>query len=268
MINCLPHKHRLEEFKNSAEKAGFLKGEIKTHRCVAGKQWGNKQLQRLVTTGILSPTAELTPIEVAISLSHYECLRGFVTGTSKETCVVFEDDVIFRKGAAEFVRAASKNVDFSILHLVNANWGRTKGKSQFYQTFLGIRLFREVPGENGYYNAGAAAYMIKRSFANVLLKKWFPITMPVDIFYGSTNLRQKKHIYVETFRDRNGDYTFNSLLHIPVGGGAGSTQDYEDETVDKRQLRRSRTKVKRDGSKLHSTPWSTKSLRAVTIERL
>ena len=89
VINCNKHKARLAKFVKSA-KAHFGGAFVRVP-CVDGR---TLDVCSLVDEGKLSRRADMTPIEVAICLSHRKCWEALVK-SKQDYMLVCEDDTTF-----------------------------------------------------------------------------------------------------------------------------------------------------------------------------
>ena len=95
VINCKIHKKRLETFEKLAKKAGL--GKVPRVACVNGKKYTETKLCKMIEDRIISPKADLTPIEIAICLSHEKCWKQLIKSKHAKYMVIFEDDCRLKK---------------------------------------------------------------------------------------------------------------------------------------------------------------------------
>jgi GR25 family glycosyltransferase involved in LPS biosynthesis len=233
VINCDQHQERLRQFQQRAKRAGLP--QIARQPCVNGKAFTRPILCRMVKQGTVAPRAELTPIEVAICLSHRKCWQAFLRSKAQHL-VVFEDDTKLKRNFSRLLPALLAQ-PFDVLWMYNGNWESTRSKRRRMGSVQGLTLYREtVP-----YTAGAVAYCLRRDFAQELLRQQLPLRHPVDYFMGRVQLRKRLHLSLDTVPDKRGSstcYTISPVLwtNCPYEGSAAhSTQDYAAQTIkDKR----------------------------------
>ena len=233
VINCSGHKERLEKFKRFSSQAGVKACRVP---CIKGKKFSDRKLCRMVDEKLLSRKAEMTKIEVSINMSHYNCWMKLLN-SCQEYALVLEDDVEVRPDFIEQVNtimdSLHKNkISFSILFLWNGNWQKTKSKQK---SVLKINKKLHILKETVEYNAGAAAYIISRDYAEWLTepKRFFPIKIPQDILMGSY-VKHGNHLTLKMKYDKQQGCYISPLLDMPCGGEGGtgtSTQEYTAPTV-------------------------------------
>jgi GR25 family glycosyltransferase involved in LPS biosynthesis len=237
VINCKSHKERLETFYKYAKKTGL---RVNKEICVNGKAYTDDILLDMVNKGIVSPKADITPIEVAICLSHYNCWNRFLSSCNKY-CLVLEDDAKLKINFLEKTEKiidglAEQNIDWGILILHPGNWMRTKSKLKNVTTIDGIQIKQEtVP-----HNPSGTAYILTRPFAKKLVENMLPIKLPLDIYIGDNipkfkkNIpRKMKHLSLVPQKEKNGCWK-GKLLNVICGGTEGqTTQDYDAPSIKK-----------------------------------
>ena len=235
VINCDAHSDRLESFLRASGRQ--ITSRITRQPCVNGRKFTESKMCSMVRDGIVHPNADLTPIEIAIALSHRKCWEALVR-SDHQHMLIFEDDAHVKVGFKAVFDAAMESVEFDILYMVNGNWGRTKTASHEYATVKNVKLYREMKD----YNAGLACYCIHRDFADQLLERQFPMRDPVDNFIGSTLVRSKVHLCMETRKDRNDCYTISPIasMNCPIIGSNKSTQDHAAATMKQRICKKNR----------------------------
>ena len=189
VINCDVHTKRISKFKKYAAAAG-----IKSCRevCVNGKAFTKELLCNMISHKLLSSKADMTPIEVAISLSHINVWQRFID-SCKDYALVFEDDVEmhkdFKKMLADTLKALNKaNKKFDILFLWNGNWAESEEEME---EVLRVNKKIVVMEEKGDFNAGAVSYVISSKFAKRLLKNAYPMDIAIDIFIGEQSFEKR-----------------------------------------------------------------------------
>ena len=233
VINCDQHHSRLRQFQKRAKRAGMP--HITRQPCVNGKAFTRSTLCRMVQQGTVSRQAELTPIEVAICLSHRRCWQAFLRSKA-EHLVVFEDDTRIKRNLGQLLPALLAQ-PFDVLWMYNGNWENTRTKRRRMGSVQGLALYREmVP-----YTAGAVAYCLRRDFAQELLRQQLPLRHAVDYFMGRVQLRKRLHLSLDTIPDKRGSsrcYTISPVLwtNCPYEGSAAhSTQNYAATTVKQKR---------------------------------
>jgi GR25 family glycosyltransferase involved in LPS biosynthesis len=189
-INCSSHKDRLESVKEQ-----FSKEEIKTFRvpCVNGKKFTERKLCDMIEQNVVHKNAEMSPIEVAISLSHIGVWERYLAESEAPYVFVFEDDIKLRKGFSGKVNQILANVpEFDILYLYNHNNFQTKDE---LESVLKIKDNLEILKETVPHNAGGVGYVLKREFAEYLVKRAYPIEEPIDTFMGTMTFSKRFNYY-------------------------------------------------------------------------
>jgi len=236
VINCKMHIDRISKFKKYASKAGIKACRLP---CVLGKKFSDKSIAKMIQDGILSKNAGMTKIEVSINMSHYNAWQKMLN-SCQDYCIVLEDDIEVKANFIKNVNLilkslAEKNIDFSILFLWNGNWNRTKSKQK---QILKINDKLTIMKETADYNAGAAAYIISRKYAEFLTnpKRFFPIKKPQDQLMGDYP-EKGNHLSLKMKFDKKKDCYISPILNMPCGGeggtGKGTTQQYNAPTIDK-----------------------------------
>ena len=228
VINCTMHTDRLEKFNKYAEKAGLKACRMP---CILGKKFTKEELCRMIDDGILSKKAEMTPIEISINMSHYNCWKTLVD-SKLDYALICEDDIEVKSSFIKDVNSIFDELEeFSILHLWNGNWMHTKSKME---NVVKISEKLQIMKETKPYNAGAACYIISRKYAQFLMNHFFPIRDPQDIFMAS--FVNKKHLSLKMTFDKKKDCYISPILGMPCGGDGGTgktTQDSNLQTIDK-----------------------------------
>jgi GR25 family glycosyltransferase involved in LPS biosynthesis len=231
VINCKMHRERYNKFKKFARAA-----KVKACRipCVLGKKFSDQDLCDMVEDNVLSYTY-MTRVEVSINMSHYNAWQKLINSCNKYA-IILEDDIELKPDFVERVNrimkeVEKKGIDFSLFHLWNGNWA---GTAKHRKNVMKIDDLT-VQQETREYNAGAAAYIISKSYAKWLHNHFFPIDMPQDILMGSF-VKHGKHLTLKMKWDRK-EYCYKSpLLDMPCGGEGGTggqtTQTYNAPTVD------------------------------------
>jgi GR25 family glycosyltransferase involved in LPS biosynthesis len=229
VINCDVHKKRLKTFKKYAKKTGL---SFEKESCVNGKAYTDQDIVKMIKQGIVSKSADMTPIEVAISLSHYNTWQRFLNGSSKY-CLVMEDDVRLHKDFKEKVVEMLKHLEsigekFGVFVIHPGNWMKTKSQ-QKRVTKIGKGPTKiQINRETVEHNPSGSAYILSRKFARHLVKKMFPIIFPLDIYIGDNIRKTMPHLTLVPFKDPTDKECYTGpLLNVDCGGGDTSTQDYE-----------------------------------------
>ena len=221
-INCDSHKERYENVIKQ-----FTKEETKAYRvpCVNGKKFTEKKLCEMVANGTVLKTATMSPIEVAISLSHIGIWEKFLAESDAPYVFVFEDDIKLRRGFSGKVNQILANVpEFDILYLYNHNNFQTSDSLEYVRY---IKDNLEIYKETVPHNAGGVGYVLKRKYAEFLVSKAYPIKEPIDTFMGTTTFSKRFNYYTVGNLTR---YS-NNVVAIPKWTPQQSTQgkgnDYE-----------------------------------------
>lgn len=235
VINCAMHKSRYNKFKKYAAEAGVKACRIP---CVLGTKFDQNLMCKMIKDKVVSPTSDMTTIEISINMSHYNAWQKLVN-SCKEYALILEDDVELKPDFVQNLdlimdKLADMDMDFSLLFLWAGHWSDNFGEQEFVaKVKKGINIMQEVDK----YNNGAAAYIISRKYAEFLMKKFFPIKMPQDIMMGSYP-HVGNHLCLE-MKYRDSDSCFLSpLLDMECGGAGGTgtqtTQEHSAPTVDQR----------------------------------
>ena len=128
-INCKMHEDRYTKFNKYAKKAKLKACKIP---CVLGKKLNNELICEMVNQKMLSKNADMTAIEVSINLSHYNAWMR-VADSCLDYGLIMEDDVEVHKDFIKEINTIleslqDEKIDFSILHLWNGNWMKTRSK--------------------------------------------------------------------------------------------------------------------------------------------
>lgn len=238
VINCSIHKDRLKKFKKYASKA-----DVKACRvpCVKGKQFTDEILCDMVKRGFLKKSADMDRIEISINLSHYNCWLRLVN-SCLDYALILEDDVELHSNFVDkinliFQELEDNDIDFSILHLFNGNWNKTKSK---LKKVLKISDKLQILKETISYNAGAAGYIISKEYAKFLISKFFPIIMPNDMLMGNYPKKGNHLTLLNKFNKRKDCYE-SPLFEMPCGGPEGtgnSTRVNTSKTIKEKSCRR------------------------------
>lgn len=234
VINCDAHIKRLVTFKKSAQLTGLTFTRVP---CVNGKKFTPKKLCNMIKKGIIHKSADITPIEVAISLSHRKCWQDLVDSNASHM-VVCEDDCRLRKAFKPMVKTVLKVLHpLQFLMVTNGNWSHTRSKRRKIKSFKvpGLTKRVDVYREMVPYTAGTGCYIIHRKFATMLLQRQLPIDTSVDLFMGGTLIKSKMHYTLDTIKDKSGCYTITPRLiyvNCPYEDSNLSTQNYSSRTID------------------------------------
>lgn len=233
MINCDMHTERLEKFKKYAKKAGLNACRIP---CILGKKITTEEFCRMIDDKVVSKKANMTPVEVSINMSHFNCLQHLVN-SCMDYALICEDDIEVKSDFISNVNLILDSLDkegvsFSILHLWNGNWMKTISNME---KVLKITDKIQIMKETVPYNAGAVCYIISRKYAEHLIKKFFPIREAQDLLMGSF-IKEGNHLTLKMKKNKKTGCYDSPLLNMPCGGEWGTgktTQDYEAPTIDK-----------------------------------
>ena len=232
VINCDVHKERLKKFSDSADIA-----ELKYCRqsCTKGNEFSPGLLCKMKEYGLLDKQADMTPIEIAIYISHLNCLTR-ILNNCEDYGLILEDDLElspdFIQKVSTIMGMLKKNkILFNVLFLWNGNWAKTEGT--FEKVLEGQTKELDIYKETELYNAGGVAYIVSKRFAKFLTKNAFPIKSPMDMRIGGyVNLG--RHLTLKMKKVKN--CYISPLLTMDCGGEYGtgqSTQNYEALTVNK-----------------------------------
>jgi len=219
VINCSIHKDRLKKFRKFASKAGVKACRVP---CVKGKQFTDEILCDMVKRGFLKKSADMDRIEISINLSHYNCWIRLIN-SCLDYALILEDDVELNSNFVEEINLIleeleDNDIDFSVLHLFNGNWNKTKSK---LKKVLKINSKLEILKETVSYNAGAAGYIISRKYAEFLVSKFFPVSMPNDMLVGNYPKKGNHLTLFNKFNKRKDCYE-SPLFKMPCGGPEGT----------------------------------------------
>lgn len=215
-INCNKHVERREKFVSQFD----LHPNVKKYRipCVYGKNWSNKKICNLVEDGELKYGADLTKIEVAITMSHLRALKHFLK-TKNNFAIIMEDDASLKKSFYDNVKQILSNIPFfDVLYLYNSDCFDTNSK---LKKILDIKNNISILQETVPHCATASAYIISRNHAEFLLEKAYPITVPWDTFMSFTTFKKKKLYYTLNMPFDWG----SSIVKVPKWTPKQSTQN-------------------------------------------
>ena len=191
----------------------------------------------MIDNKILSPTADMTKVEVSINMSHYNCWKRLVN-SCLDYALIFEDDVELKPDFIDninliFEKLKENNISFSILHLYNGNWAKTKSKQK---KIIDINDSIKIVQETTDYNAAASAYIISKEYAKWLMDRSFPIKIQQDILMG-TYYKHGKHLSLKMEYRKRDECYLSPVLDLECGGEGGTgtqtTQTYDAPTVKK-----------------------------------
>ena len=219
VINCSIHKDRLKKFKKFSSKAGVKACRVP---CVKGKQFTDEILCNMVKKGFLKKSADMDRIEISINLSHYNCWIRLIN-SCLEYALILEDDAELNANFVDDINLIldeleDNDIDFSVLHLFNGNWNKTKSK---LKKVLKINSKLEILKETVPYNAGAAGYIISKKYAEFLISKFFPIGMPNDMLVGNYP-KKGNHLTLFNKFNKKKDCYESPLFKMPCGGPEGT----------------------------------------------
>lgn len=231
VINCLMHKQRYNKFKKYAAKA---KVNICRIPCILGKNFDQSFICKMVNKGLISPKANMNPIEVSINMSHYNCWQRLINSCEKYA-LILEDDVELKSDFIKNIniimeKINKNNLTFSILHLWNGNWQETADN---HEHVIKVTPRITIVKETEEYNAGAVAYIISRKYAKFLMNHFFPIKWPQDILMGSY-INKGNHYSLKMKYDRKNMCYVSPLFDMDCGGIGGTgntTQNYHSPII-------------------------------------
>ena len=233
VINCKIHTSRYEKFMKHSEIAGVKACRM---NCVSGKKFSDNLICDMIKNKILSPKAEMTKVEISINMSHYNCWKKLVN-SCLDYAIILEDDVELKPDFIQninkiFQTFVDKNIDFSILHLWNGNWAKTKAKHKKIGSVGAIQIVKETID----YNAGAVAYIMSKEYAKWLMDHFLPIKMPQDILMG-LYYKHGNHLSLKMGYSKKDDCYISPVLDLECGGeggtGSQTTQTYEAPVIKK-----------------------------------
>ena len=184
IINCDIHKNRLDKFKKSAKNAQL---KFCRESCVNGKKFTDDIIYKMYThKPQIVKKADITPIEVSITMSHLNAWIKILESGS-EYGMVMEDDVILRKSFKKNVDLTLRKLEenkkkFDVLFLWNGNWNNTKS---FMKKILKINDKITIKQETEPFISGTVCYIITRKFIKKIFKNVLPIKYPVDKYLGT-----------------------------------------------------------------------------------
>jgi GR25 family glycosyltransferase involved in LPS biosynthesis len=232
VINCKMHKTRYEKLLKYTKEANV---KVCRSPCILGKKFSNKKIVQMVDEKVISKNAEMTKVEVSINMSHYNCWQKLLNSCN-EYALILEDDVELHDNFIENInlimnKLKENDISFSILHLWNGNWAKTKSKQK---KILKINHDITIMQEKEQYNAGAVAYIITKKYAKWLMNHFFPIKIPQDILIGNYHNRGK-HLSVKMSWDKKQGCYITPLFNMECGGeggtGSQTTQTYDAPTI-------------------------------------
>lgn len=235
-VNCSMHKKRYDKFKKYADKAGVKACRVP---CVLGKRFDQHLMCKMINDKLVSPKADMTTIEVSINMSHYNCWKKLIN-SCEEYALILEDDVELKPDFIKKVNLIMDKLrqkgleDFSVLHLWNGNWANTDTN---HKTIMQVDRDITIVKETEDYNAGAAAYIMSRGYAEFLMKRFFPIKIPQDIMMGEYYTRGNHLSLKMKYREKDECY-LSPLLYMecdgPGGTGTQTTQEHSAPTIVER----------------------------------
>lgn len=232
VVNCKMHEERYDKFKKYAKLAGVNACRMP---CILGNKFSDDLICKMMKKNILSPRAEMTKVEISINMSHFNCWKKLVN-SCLDYALILEDDVELKPDFVENVNLIlsalkEKEIDFSVLHLWNGNWGHTKSKQKSVVKIIdGLEVVKETTD----YNAGAAAYIMSKKYAEWLMDRFLPIRMPQDMLMG-TYYRHGNHLSLKMKYRREDECYLSPVLDLECGGEGGTgtqtTQTYDAPIV-------------------------------------
>jgi GR25 family glycosyltransferase involved in LPS biosynthesis len=234
VVNCAMHKKRYNKFKKFAEKANVKACRLP---CVLGTKFNHNLMCDMIKNNIVAKNCDMTTIEISINMSHYNCWQKLVN-SCKDYAMILEDDVELKEDFVPRINLLlsslkDNNIDFSVLHLWNGNWAET---SRSHENVLKVGDMKVVK-ETEEYNAGAAAYIMSRKYAEFLMKRFFPIKMPQDMMMGNYP-KFGNHLSLKMQYRKKDECYLSPLLDMECGGAGGTgtqtTQEHSAPTVGER----------------------------------
>lgn len=236
VVNCSMHKNRYEKFKKYAAVAGVNACRVP---CVLGNKFDQHVMCEMIKKKLVSPKADMTTIEISINMSHYNCWQKLIN-SCEDYALILEDDVEVKPDFIQKINLIMGTLDkkdlsdFSILHLWNGNWsGSKKSHKLIARVSPDITIVKETTD----YNAGAAAYIMSRKYAEFLMKRFFPIKIPQDIMIGNY-VKQGNHLSLKMEYRKKDECYLSPLLDMECGGAGGtgsqSTQEHSAPTIAER----------------------------------
>ena len=236
VVNCSVHKKRYEKFKKYAGAAGLKACRVP---CVLGNKFNQSLMCEMIKKKIVSAKADMTTIEISINMSHFNCWKKLIN-SCEDYALILEDDVEIKPDFIKKVNLIMSKLkdsnydDFSVLHLWNGNWADTDTDHEFViRVAPGIDVVRETEE----YNAGAAAYIISKNYAEFLIKRFFPIKIPQDIMMGDY-VKKGNHLSLKMKYRKKDDCYLSPLLDMECGGpggtGSQTTQEHSSPTIAER----------------------------------
>jgi lipopolysaccharide cholinephosphotransferase len=230
VITCSTDSKRFKEFENHAKTAEI---NFCVEKCVNGRKFDQKMICAMVKTKMLNLNCGMNTIEIAINLSHFNCWRRLLN-SCYDYAIILEDDIKMHSDFGVHINDIfdtldAKDIDFSILHLWNGNWAKSKHAQRFVANVGELTIQEEtIP-----YNAGAAAYIISKKYAEYLIDKFFPIRKPQDILMGDY-VNKGNHLTLVMKYDKEKKCYISPILDMDCegeGGTGDTTQNYADEYV-------------------------------------
>lgn len=236
VINCAVHKTRYEKFLKHAKKAKLSACRVP---CVKGTKFDHPYVCEMIKGRLVAKNADMTPIEVSINLSHYNCWQKLIN-SCLYYALILEDDVEVKPGFIKEVNKLMNGLDekglldFSILHLWAGHWTDDYGEQEVVAKFgKGLTVLEQTEE----YNHGAAAYIISRPFAEFMMKRMFPIRDPQDMMIGEY-VNKGKHLLLKMKYRAKDECYLSPLLDMdcsgPFGTGSQTTQEHNAPPIKDR----------------------------------
>ena len=223
---------------------------------VDGSKWTDRKLCLLREEGVLGRKQQLlnweyrdgdsdplTPIELAINMSHLSTWKAFLASRKQYLCV-FEYDVRVAKTFGtllECIVSDEKANPFDVLHLINGNWAGTIGAQSKVTTGAcptpsGETTRLEIRRETTMCCAGASCYMLNMRFAEHLVDHMLPVRQPVDNFVGDQPLKRFRHYTLRTRQEERHCWTASEAgaMLCPL---THSTHQGPKQTVSSQRVR-------------------------------
>jgi|SRR6476620_763145 len=175
----------------------------------------------LIKNGILDKDCKLNDNVVACALSHYNLIKKFYNGNSKNL-FVFEDDIEYSSNYLMKLNNIDLPKDYDLInfgHCWNTCYNMIKVSGNF--SIVGNGVYK-------YTNALCThSYSVSRKGAKIILDNFFPIKDPVDVFIVSIKNDNFYTIYPRIFKQKR-DTNKDSLLFSSLNNN-DSCQECFDE---------------------------------------
>ena len=205
IIRCKGGSHRrMEKTKRLRAKLDGIGIKATLFDCVNyKKEWlatngtPNCTFGNIAKNKMFSWRANMTPVEIAIAMSHKLAVRDFARKRSGkyDFALVFEEDVVLKPHFAHNFHAALQHIleepatrNFGVFYLWNTNAMATRSKLR--------PMIRDVPHRGGArptmpileetttHNAGCVAYLMSKRLAQLEASRMWPISETSDLHLG------------------------------------------------------------------------------------